>query len=301
MKRLFLVAICAGLAGCATTPSLNNLTDKNYSLKTFSPRSGNGVSEDDCPVGAHSWRHDGLAQLLNEGNACEQFNKNARLEQIGDVLAQRFSTKPWGAFYLSLAAYDRHDYPRSLWMISLALEKAPSFGMLHYQKGRVFLAMKDLASANGEFRTAVNDEPDLTEARMYLARVDIREQKYSDAADELQKVVVLEPGSATTWANLGETDIVLQKTNRAVDAYEHAVNSDPQSIGYRLRLASLYEQVKNYPAALSAYQRAADLARSSRIPAEDHDIDINAKISALEKITQVADTAKSKAQSGGQQ
>ncbi len=301
MKNILFVALTFSLwiAGCASGPTSENLTDKNYMLKTVSLRSGGAFSENTCPVGARSWRHDSLRRLIDKANACERYKKTARLEQIGNLLAERFSTKPWGAFYLSLAAFDRSDNQRALWMIDLALKNAPQFGLLHYQKGRVLLALNELASANGEFHTAVRDEPDLTDARLYLAKMDVREQKYSNAADDFEKIVEIEPSDYAAWANLGETYILLQKPAKAINAYEHAVNLSPQNLRYQLRLGSLYENTKNYAAALNTYEKAAALAQGSRMPAEDKDVDINKKIRELEKVTQVAEAAKTKAKSGG--
>lgn len=273
------------IGGCATT-SANSFVDKNYTLKTFSLRNETNLSERDCPVTSHGWRDDNLVKLIRDANACEQYHHTSRLEQIGNVLARQYSTKPWGPFYLSLSAYDQKQYPRALWMVELALKKAPNVGLMTYQRARVLLAMGRLASAAKAFHTSVDEQPNLVDARLYLAQLNVRDGNFSGAESQLEKVVSYEPNDHAAWANLGEVYISLHNSSDAIEAYQHAVNLSPDNVQYRLRLAHLYENAKNLKAALAAYEKVKELAEDSRVPANQIDVNLKQKISQLKKATE---------------
>ena len=286
--RMFAVALLgAMLAGCASS-QYGNLVDKNYSLKLISLRHETGLKYRECPETRLGWQSDRMATLIRAANACEQFHRVTRLQQIGNVLARRFSNKPWGAFYLSLSALDRKQYSQSLWMIELALKKAPNVGLLTYQRGRVLLAMGNLALANQAFRSAAQESPELVDAHLYLAELNERDQNYSHAIVQLKDVIAYEPRNSAAWANLGEIYVLQHETADATEAYQHAVNINPDNLQYQLRLAHLYEASKNEKAALNAYERAQELVENSRVPANQIDVNLDRKISELKKATEPA-------------
>src|SRR6185437_14292476 len=75
----------------------------------------------------------------------------------GQLMATQFFVEPWGAFYLSVAADQRHDLQRALWMIELAVKKSPHNGLLYYQRGRVHWQLNEIGSAIADYNTAVKE------------------------------------------------------------------------------------------------------------------------------------------------
>jgi tetratricopeptide (TPR) repeat protein len=258
-----LLAAMPLLFGCAEAPVTSVAAGKAQAaapvpnIKLLSMRISTGMKADDCPIGASSWKKDALPNLMAAADACAQYGKNDRLEQIANVIAQRFSNEPWGAFYLSLAALERKEYPRALWMVELAMKKSPHAGLLFYQRGRVHNALGEVGAAADDFRNAVKESPNLVDARLFLAQLSARDQNFKEARNQFEMAVQVEPDNHQAFADLAEVDVRLKQTDAAIAAYEKAVDLSPRNIAYRLRLAYLYEtDRKDYAAALSSYKHS---------------------------------------------
>ena len=88
-----------------------------------------------CPRDG-AWNGMEWRKVIPMANACVQAKDWRRVDSIGEYLGVHAHLAPWGAYYMSLAAGARKDYPRAIWMMELALKKAPTEGLFHYQMGR---------------------------------------------------------------------------------------------------------------------------------------------------------------------
>jgi tetratricopeptide (TPR) repeat protein len=215
--------------------------------------------------------------------SCARLGRSERVEQLGDHLAQKHHATPWGPFYLAVAAEQRKELPRALWMINLALQRAPREGLLHYQKGRIHWALGEYKSAVESYRACVKESPRFVDAHLFLAQLHFRDQDYKNAVEHFLNVVRYEPESSVGAAGLGESYAQLGNIGSAIEFYERAVTAGPRNLTYRFRLAGLYENgQKNYESALNVYRKIKTLVSEQRTPAEEIPLDLNEKIRRLE-------------------
>lgn len=287
-----------GCASSSMTSKASGKTESGTSLPPsayYSTRTGAKPSRESCPASDKSWRKESLRNLVRLAGHCVQLGQEARVEAMGDLLAQNHPNEPWGAYFLSLAAEMRKEYPRALWMIDLALKKSPRLAMLHYQKARVSWAMGDYRLAILSYKTAIQENPKFVDAHLFLAQVHYRDQDFKDAAKHFSAVVDIEPENVSALVGLAESKILLGDNRSAVSLYERVVSASPRNVLYRYKLASLYEDVKkDLPSALSAYKRLKAMLSTESTKSNDVPVNVDEKIRHLEGLVKQEDESEKK-------
>ena len=129
-----------------------------------------------------SWK-----DLLERADQCVRERNWRLVEEIGFELGRKYMKLPWGAYFLSLSAEARADFPRAQWMAELSVKKSGEHsGLFHYQLARIYLAMRDMNAVIKEIKIAVAKEPTLREAHSFLASVYERDLELEMAAAERQ-------------------------------------------------------------------------------------------------------------------
>ncbi|NJL25453.1 MAG: hypothetical protein HC902_09945 [Calothrix sp. SM1_5_4] len=121
-----LLSVTTVLAACASkemkkdAPPAPTYTEKvgSVGLEVYKPALP-------CPQETGGWQKEDWRKVVSMASACVKAKDWNRVEKIGNHLAVSAHLTPWGAYYLSLAAMARKDYPRAQWMLELALKKAP--------------------------------------------------------------------------------------------------------------------------------------------------------------------------------
>ncbi len=291
--KLFTLTISsfAFLAACAETSTCvdskanlaaGSLVQVNY----FSGRLVSGLKLEECPGEAGGWHKENLSSLARAADACAEYKKIDRLEMLANHIAKTFATEPWGAFYLSIAAEQKADLARALWMIELALKKSPKNAILLYQRGRIHWSLNEIALAVADYNEALKFNPKLSDAHIILAQLAARNQDYKGAQKHYLAVVDVESENHKVFAALAENDLKLNQVKDSVSHYETAVNLSPRNVEYRMRLAVLYEvYAKDYDQALSVYRKLKSLLSENRAPSNDSvATDVNDKIKKLEAL-----------------
>ncbi len=199
--RFFFQKLCVAMAvlaaGCASKPSKDGAGKAGAAVKkeevkpTYTEKTG-AVSVADvsgkCPKEG-AWNGLDWKKIVPMANACVKAKEWRRVENIGSHLAIHASLTPWGAYYMGLAAGNRKDYPRAIWMMELALKKAPSEGLFHYQMGRMYWEQEDDVAALKSLKVASDLNPSLTDAHWIMGQIELQKGHHAAAEKLLSKAL----------------------------------------------------------------------------------------------------------------
>lgn len=287
--------------GCASAPSkpakAPTAVKESAPVPTYTEKVGAiGVAElkssDKCPRDG-AWKSVEWKTAVSMANGCVKVKDWRKVEAIGNELAVRAHLTPWGAYYLSLVATERKDFPRALWMLDLALKKAPGEGLFHYQKGRVYWEMKNDTEAIQSLRTAADLNADLTDAHWIMGQIAL--QQGDNKAAEKYLANALQRNSRHFPALMAMAS-AKAKVGDWIDAeatLNKAIRVNPRATKARLALAEIQEmQLKRLSAALATYKEIRQLAGARKLD-ERPGLNLDEKIKGLEQsLSQVNQSKK---------
>ena len=291
MKKLTLFTLSATfLSGCATGSSTKNASVAP--VPTYNEKVGAVAVSDftagTCPADG-KWEGPDWRKAVASANACVKAKDWRKVELIGNYLAVSAHLTPWGAYYMSLSAQNRKDYPRAAWMMELALKKAPNEGLFHYQMGRLHWEQGEEQLAMKSLKQASQLNAGLTEAHYVMGQMALQKENYTEAEKLFRKALAAD---SKHWPSLMGMATVKMKSNDWTDAVaylEDGVRQNPRSAKARLALAQIHEiQTKNLQEALSIYKELRSQAMAKKLD-EPVLFNLDEKISILEKsVSQVS-------------
>jgi tetratricopeptide (TPR) repeat protein len=297
--RNIILLLAAGtlLAGCASAPSGTEKKSDSalapaaptYSEKVATVNLTEFKPATACPADGKfespDWR-----KVAGYANACVKAKDWRKVENIGNYLAKNAHLTPWGAYYLSLAAASRKDYPRATWMLELALKKAPTEGLFHYQLGRLHWEMGNDTDALKEMKLASDMNPSLTDAHYVTGQLALQKGDNSEAEKRFRKALAIDPKHVGSTMGIATLRMKAGDWAKAEGALEDAVALSPRSTRARLALAQVREQqLKKFQEALDTYKELRALQAQKKLD-EITGINLDEKISTLEK--SIAQAAK---------
>jgi tetratricopeptide (TPR) repeat protein len=134
------------------------------------------------------------------------------------------------------------------------LELDPDIYEAHINLGQVLLRAKDPAAAIPHLRRAATEKPADFRASYYLAEALAETGQLAEAIPAYTSAVSIDPNSANAEFGLGRTLARLGRRIEAGPHYRKAVALDPKLKSFLLELATLHEQQKEFPEALSLYR-----------------------------------------------
>ncbi|MGE0764273.1 MAG: tetratricopeptide repeat protein [Bdellovibrionales bacterium] len=295
MKRLnFILLAFLFLVGCAHQSQTNDQKGPTASLgleytKAVNPQSLRVAdSRGSCPRQTVALKGIAWREVLNAANACVQSGQWAMVEQVGNHLAQSEHLAPWGAYYMSLAAENRKELPRAMWMIELALKKTPQNGLLVYQQGRLQWLNGEQSTAQKTLKRAIEIDKRLVDAQLLLGQLALISSDNSEAGKRFQAALQVEPRHLPSLLGWAEVRIRAKDAKGANEALAQAIFNHPSSYRARLRQAQVLETLdKNFPEALAAYRRLKTLERERKLDLANEQ-DLDSKIRELENTVKQA-------------
>ena len=119
------------------------------------------------------------------------------------------------------------------------LETLPNLAEIHYNLGRVYVAKKDLDSAEASFRKVVELQPAKAEGFIALAALFGANGKTQEAADLLIQAEPTFEGNAMFQFVLGTTCVNAGKSQPAAVAFRKVIALDPANIEPHFYLGTL--------------------------------------------------------------
>ena len=119
------------------------------------------------------------------------------------------------------------------------LDKLPNLAEIHYNLGRVYVAKKELDSAEASFRKVVELQPEKAEGFIALAALFGANGKTQEAADLLIQAGPTFEGNAMFQFVLGTTCINAGKSQPAAAAFRKVIALDPANVEPHFYLGTL--------------------------------------------------------------
>ena len=184
-----------------------------------------------------SWK-----DLIKSANFCIKIKKWSSVKVIGLYLAKSEPNSPWGAYYLSLEAEHQKQLPRALWMVEASLKKVPNQPILLYQKGRLLWKMGNLEAGVEAMEASIKTNAKMSAAKLFLAKIELRDQQYSRAYDLFNQVAKLFPKSVDAHVGIAECLFQKQSWEEAISSWNHAIHLKPKNLKYRLRRIQIMDE-----------------------------------------------------------
>jgi tetratricopeptide (TPR) repeat protein len=287
-KLLFFLISAVVLNGCATSPASKNEPAAAAKVEPtyFEKISGQNVQDlrpaATCPRSDKEFATSTWRQMSAMAAACVKAGDWNRVDQLGNAIAIKGSKAPWGAYYMGMAADAKKNYPRAIWMMELALKKAPGEGILHYELGRIRWQMGDDILALKEMKQASDLNPSLTEAHWITGMVALNTDKLGDAETAFQKALATDRNHFPSVMALAEVKMRQKDWVHAASELNQAISINPRSTKARLVLAGMHEtQLKQVQEALDAYKDLKRLSAANKLDAPLN-INVDDKIRTIE-------------------
>ncbi|MCM2281852.1 MAG: tetratricopeptide repeat protein [Bdellovibrionaceae bacterium] len=318
-NRFSVVGICAeslwvvagvavfSLVGCATpggsTPSASLVSTSAVATKSVYTE-GQSVLElskagsERCLASASEFKGKSWKQMVKHANGCAKAGDWKKLELAAQEISRVEINSPWGAYFHSLVAENTGDLPRALWMMELAMKKAPGAGIFHFQKGRVLWRLQNYKDAVTEIKLAIQREPQLIDGHAFLAQVFHRDLDVDTAAKHYEKVIAIDPRHRSSLEGLADIRMSQGKFANAVELLTSAVSVSATDLRLRVKLAQAHEAIEgNWEQALASYRVAREIQGRSK--GDRLEIDIADKIKTLEAKVTDANASKQAKLDGG--
>lgn len=163
-----------------------------------------------------------------------------------------------------LAAADRDDRERALFLFKRAADLDPGWSSPHVNMGVIFVAMGKRERALRAYRQAVAIEPHCAVAQLDYGLL-LRDLGDLDGACEaLERAVECEPSAPAALAALAQTYLDAGATGDATELLERAVESDPSDTSLWTLLGVVLASAGDLGDAEACWRRAIDLEPDNR-------------------------------------
>lgn len=258
----------------------------SFSGETVTPLEPQKCATDDAYM-KQTWKG-----LVATAANCVRAKNFFQVERVANHLAKIEPNSHWGAYFLSLAAESRKDYPRALWMAELALKKAPEDGILLFQRARLNWLADNKAAAIPDLKEAVKRNPSITEAHLLLGQIQFTMDEMSNARKSFQTVLSQDSKRGEALFGMGEVAFKQNNLEESYDYHKRASQIDP-SLGVSfMRLAQIQEiHYKDLKASLEAYKDLQRRVSLNRVQG-DLPMDVSEKVKSLTLAVQQQSVAK---------
>lgn len=142
---------------------------------------------------------------------------------------------------------------------------------LHQNQGRVYQLEDKAADARASFERALELDPDLVSARLWLSDYLLDNRNYEDTVALLEHARELDPDNSAVHLNLGIAYRGVGRYEDSVKAYQSVIRLQPQNPDPHLNLGILYgDYVKNYDDAVVEYETYRSMGGSRSDAIEDY-------------------------------
>lgn len=295
MKKLSALLIAGLLSACASKPSKPEAQGKSTKARsevkaevtapTYTEKASakaaeqwTGVCPKDNSFTTADWR-----KVVGMANGCVKAKDWRKVENLGNHLAVTAHLTPWGSYFLSLAAGQRKDYPRAVWMMELALKKTPNEGLFHYQLGRLHWEMGNESDALKSLKQASDLNPALTDAHWITGQLALQKGDYNEAARLLEKALDVDGKHLPSLLAMATVKTKTSDWSAAEGYLDRAIRLNPRALKPRMARAQIQEMhLKDLARALQTYKEIRQLSQARKLD-ESTPANLEDKIKLLEQ------------------
>ncbi len=196
-----------------------------------------------------------IAALRGLGRLDEAYNAAKSALKVNANSAEIYNNL--GLIYLDRGQLElaQFTYQKALYTLDGASEN----GLLHCNLGIVYVRQDKRAEAKASFERALELDPELVPAMVYLSDYYLSNRNYGDTVGLLEQAKTLRPEDPAIRVNLGVGYRGVGRYEEAKGEFEKALDLDLEDPSPWLNLGILYgDYMKAYEAAVDAYQRYID-------------------------------------------
>lgn len=298
ITRNIILGLSLAMVGCATAPAAKKV-DEPMALAPVKPsydeKTGSMTLDQvktSCPSDS-KWEEYDWKRIPPFANACVKAKDWMKVEKMGNNLATRAHLTPWGPYYLAMAAEGRKDYPRAIWMLELALKKAPKEGIFHYELGRIHWELGEDSDAVKHMKMASEMSANLTDAHFTMGQIALQRRDFAEAEGYFQKALKNDSNHMPSMLGMATIAIGKQDFVHAEEYLARVTRMNPRHSKALLALAQVQEDhLKKYQEALQTYKELKRMNADKKLDEPVH-INLDEKIQSLEKSLSQAAKAKS--------
>lgn len=168
---------------------------------------------------------------------------NGDLKAASDAVAEMRSTAPQALltrFSDARVEFSKGEIDSAVQLLQGILKDSPDFYKAHLLYGAVSRAKGNFAQAEMHLSSVVVNWPQNEEARRLLADVQLRQNKFSDAADALEPLLANADADDRLLAAAGVAKMQVGEGGAGLELFERSVEADPDNRSRKLDLVSLY-------------------------------------------------------------
>ncbi len=293
LKHIMLIQIASVLVailmvGCSSVPTQQTKKapqSRSYAseLKSVSVEK---LAYDYCPQSGKIQGESKWKKLVEYANGCVTKQQWINLEMIGDRLNQVDPDSPWGSYFLSVASENKGFKERALWMIDLALKKAPDMGILRYQKGRILWALEFYKESVVEIKKSVSLDKSIKDAYVFLGQIYLRELNFSESVKSFESALMMDSRDKDSLVGITSCYVELEKASDALAYTTKGISLYPRVLEFRLHEAFIYENmIRQNEVALIKYKEIKSLLAQRKLDGIVP-FDLDTKIKNLETTVQ---------------
>jgi tetratricopeptide (TPR) repeat protein len=182
-----------------------------------------------------------VSQVRGDANGAILYLGHAR-EVIGD--------SPDLLYKFALVALNSSLHNEVVSALKRAIELRPDEPSYHFVLGTAWLRQPpDLQEAEQAFRQALKLQPENAQGQLYLGYVLLKQKKYPEAREWLEKSIQKHTGTPESFYYLGLIAQEQNENERAIGLFEKAIQLAPSFANAHIALGSAYLKLKNYPRA----------------------------------------------------
>jgi tetratricopeptide (TPR) repeat protein len=129
-------------------------------------------------------------------------------------------------------------------------------------RSRALIGMKDYQTAREELRQTAQRFPEMPEARLQMAALDLQDKNYKDAAENFQKLYN-ESHDPRAFMGLVETHVQRNQPDLAIKLIREELARNPDRLEYRVALANISVNERDYTTAINEYRAVLEKAPRS--------------------------------------
>jgi tetratricopeptide (TPR) repeat protein len=194
---------------------------------------------------------------------------------LGDLYTKEGQTEKARATYEKMVSIDPNNNKIQLMLGSYYLKaKKYAEALKYYQKSytieRTAVAAEGMASAaivlnrfdvaRDAAESAVRIDPSVTESRLILSRIYLKDRNYKDALEQFDVLLKKDQGNKEMWQKLAQCSEQIGNTAKLAEADRHIISLDPQNVASRLRLAKYSLSQNDTKTAFDLYKELSNLS-----------------------------------------
>ncbi|MGA8089416.1 MAG: tetratricopeptide repeat protein [Terracidiphilus sp.] len=149
------------------------------------------------------------------------------------------------------------------------VEANPAQPQLHFGLGYLLWTGNNWSEAANEFQLEIQNNPEQTKVRIYLADSWVHQGQFDKALPELEKLAASNPAESMVHLDLGLIDARKGRTEDAIRELRMAEQSDPEEQESHIEIARLYQSVGKREEAKAELETARSLPLRSHASLEE--------------------------------